>query len=461
MKRIFIYIAPILLLLIMPLVGCGQPKITVASKLDTEGAILSQIIIQVLRAKGFEVKDKTWMNSTDELRSALINGDIDIYPEYTGNGAKFFEQNLQEPNTWRKEWWEKGSSYTEVNRLEEANRTGVEWLYPAPAANPWAIALNRQVANKYNIQNMQHFADYVDDQNRDKTIWIVGSEEFFTSPVAYPLFEWKYGFSLNEEKGDRKIIVSSSGYAEQLTAAPELINKDILYAAMAYSTDRYLRELNLVVLDDVYNAQPWLNPAPVIRSRILKRYPEIGDILNPIFSELDETTLNTLNLEAGYLEGKLPSDVAREYLEKKGILEQTIELDKLRGDRPDPDSFKAERNERVIEIINTKITVEPQTLWQTDFYVDGSFMNDVRIVGWMMASGGAFNDVKILVLNDIDFTNWKNFHDIKGIYQSDKVTKAQINAQIEDSGSYHLVISNRFSEFSSKDVLLKVYLYYQ
>ena len=79
----------------------------------------------------------------------------------------------------------------------------------------------------------------------------------------------------------------------------------------------------------------------------------------------------------------------------------------------------------------------------------------------MMASGGTFNDVKILVLNDIDFTNWKNFHDIEGIYQSDKVTKAQIKAQIEESGSYHLVISNRFSEFSSKDVLLKVYLYYQ
>jgi hypothetical protein len=217
----------------------------------------------------------------------------------------------------------------------------------------------------------------------------------------------------------------------------------------------------LVVLGDVNDAQPWYCPAPVVRSKILKRYPEVEDILNPLFNELDETTLNSLNREAGYTGGKLPSDVAREYLEEKGVLDKRPEFDQLRDDRPDPDSFKAKENEKVIEIINTKITVEPQTLWQADFYVDGRFMSNVRVVGWMMASGGAFNDVKILVLNDIDFTNWKNFHDTEGVYQSDKVTKAQIEEEIEEPGSYHLVISNRFSEFSSKDVLLKVYLYYQ
>lgn len=461
MKRIFAYIIPGLLLVIALLAGCGQQKITVASKLDTEGAILSQLIIQTLRAKGFDVTDKTWMASTDDLRRALINGDLDIYTEYTGNGAKFYEDEPQKPETWSQEWWDKNRAYDRVNRLESENRTGVEWLEPAPANNPWAIALNSEVAERYNIRNMQDFAVYVEDENRDHPVVTVGSMEFFTSPMALYLFERKYGFSLKEEKGDRKIIVSSSGYAEQLAAAPELVSNDIMYAAMAYSTDSYLKELNLVVLEDVKHAQPWYCPAPVVRSRVLKRYPELKDILNPLFNELDETTLNSLNREAGFKGGKLPSDVAREYLEEKGVLGKRSEFDQLRDDRPNPDSFKAKENEKVIEIINTKITVQPQTMWQTDFYVDGRFMSNVRIVGWIMASGGAFNDVKILVLNDIDFTNWKYFHDIEGIYQSGKVTKAQIEEEIEEPGNYHVVISNRFSEFASKYVLLKVYLYYQ
>jgi len=78
-----------------------------------------------------------------------------------------------------------------------------------------------------------------------------------------------------------------------------------------------------------------------------------------------------------------------------------------------------------------------------------------------MTSGGAFNDIKIAILNDIDFTNWENFREVKdAIYLSEKITKTQIELKIEDPGSYRLVLSNRFSEFSYKDVTAKVYLYY-
>ena len=474
MKRFVTYKAPNLLLMITllallimtaPLVGCGRPKITVASKMDTEGAILSQLIIQTLRANNFDVTDKTWMASTDDLREALINGDIDIYPEYTGNGAKFFEvreDKPYDPGNWSPEWWDKDTSYDKVNALEKENRTGIEWLRPAPVNNSWAIALNNEVAGNHEIDTMQEFADYINDQNRDQAIEIYGSEEFFTSPTALNLFKWKYQFELKEEKGDRYTIVGSSGYAEQLTAASELFSNsnDVMYAAMAYSTDDYLQEPKLVVLEDDKNAQPWYFPAPVVRSKIFQWDENIRTILDSLFSELDQKTLEKLNYDAGQ-GGKLPSDVVREYLEKQNDLDDKPPFYQLTDDRPNPDFFEAKQNEKVIEIINTKVTVEPQTLWDTVFYIDGRFMRNVRVVGWVMASGGIFDDVKILVLNDIDFTNWKNFHKTNGIYQSDKITIAQIEEEIKEPGSYHLVINNRFSEFSSKTVLAKVYLYYE
>jgi len=61
--------------------------IVVGSKLDGEGALLGQIILQTLKANGFTVVDKTRTGATKVVRQALVDKQIDVYPEYTGNGA--------------------------------------------------------------------------------------------------------------------------------------------------------------------------------------------------------------------------------------------------------------------------------------------------------------------------------------------------------------------------------------
>ncbi|MFC1864458.1 glycine betaine ABC transporter substrate-binding protein [Chloroflexota bacterium] len=460
MKRILTCVGLVLLVGILLLPGCGQRKITVASKMDAEGAILSQLIIQLLRDNDLEVTDKTWMGSTDIVRKAIINGDIDIYPEYTGNGAKWFKDQGWE--TWSR--FDKNEVAKKLTDLETQDKNKVEWLAPAPANNPWAIAVNSEVANERNLRTIEDFANYVNKP--DNNVLVYGSKEFFTSPMALPLFEKKYGFKL---RIDQKVIVSSPIYAEHLVAFFD--EPGIVYASMAYTTDHYLEEgiadttshylekLPLWMLADNEHAQPLYHPAPIVRSEVLERYPEIRKILNQLFERLDTETLQELNGDAVQ---KFPSEVARDYLEQNGLLHKKQEIDDLSYDRPIPDFFKPEEDEKSIEIVNAKITVEPKTIWQTDFYVDDKFMSDVRVAGWFMASGGALNDIKIVILSDIDFTNWKNFHEVKdGVYQSDKITKTQIGLKIKDPGSYHLALSNRFSEFSFKDVRAKVYLYYK
>lgn len=49
-------------------------KIIVASKIDTEGALLGSMIVQVLSANGFNVVDKTEFGTTDVIRTAIKNG---------------------------------------------------------------------------------------------------------------------------------------------------------------------------------------------------------------------------------------------------------------------------------------------------------------------------------------------------------------------------------------------------
>ncbi|MFW6236237.1 MAG: glycine betaine ABC transporter substrate-binding protein, partial [Desulfovibrionales bacterium] len=77
----------------------ARDNIVVGSKIDTEGALLGQMIILMLQKNGFEVEDRTEFGPTNIVRQAIISDQIDIYPEYTGNGGFFFENT--DPAVWK------------------------------------------------------------------------------------------------------------------------------------------------------------------------------------------------------------------------------------------------------------------------------------------------------------------------------------------------------------------------
>ncbi len=64
--------------------------VVVASKIDTEGALLGNLIVLALRKDGITVENRIGLGPTRILRRAILAGQIDLYPEYTGNGALFF-----------------------------------------------------------------------------------------------------------------------------------------------------------------------------------------------------------------------------------------------------------------------------------------------------------------------------------------------------------------------------------
>ena len=66
--------------------------IVVSSKIDTEGNLLGNIILQVLQSHGLQTTNKVSLGGTPVVRKAIMAGEIDIYPEYTGNAAFFFNK---------------------------------------------------------------------------------------------------------------------------------------------------------------------------------------------------------------------------------------------------------------------------------------------------------------------------------------------------------------------------------
>jgi len=284
----------------------SKGPIVVASKIDTEGALLGKMIVAMLQADGFVVADKTEFGPTNLVRKALLNGEIDIYPEYTGNGAFFFANS--DPLVWK----DASRGYELVKTLDfEQNK--IVWLKPAPANNTWAIAVRQDLAQAENMVSLADFANYV---NQGKPVKMAASEEFINSPAALPAFQKAYGFSLKKEQ----LLALSGGNTSQ-TEKAAADRTDGVNFAMAYGTDGSLAALKLLILQDTLGVQPVYEPAPIIRSIVLERYPETAGILEPVFASLDLVTLQGLNAQIA-LEGRQSSEVAREYLLAKGFLKQ-------------------------------------------------------------------------------------------------------------------------------------------
>ena len=295
--------AAITLALAIPPVLAAE-KVVVASKIDTEGALLGNMIILMLEKNGIPTEDRTEFGPTPMVRKAIAAQQIDIYPEYTGNGAFFF--SLADDPLWK----DASKGYRKVKELDlEANR--VVWLTPAPANNTWAIAARKDVADGNKVYTLEDFARYVNEGGKVK---LAGSEEFVNSAAALPAFQEAYGFTLRK---DQLLTLSGGNTAQTEKAAAQGVNG--VNFAMAYGTDGQLAALGLVVLKDTKAVQPVYEPAPIVRKEILDRYPGIAPILKPVFESLDLVTLQTLNARI-QVEGIDAREVARGYLKEKGFL---------------------------------------------------------------------------------------------------------------------------------------------
>ena len=77
----------------------GRDRVVVASKIDTEGALLGNMIVLLLERAGVPVENRVRLGPTKIVRTALVSGEIDIYPEYTGNGAFF--HGMENDPAWK------------------------------------------------------------------------------------------------------------------------------------------------------------------------------------------------------------------------------------------------------------------------------------------------------------------------------------------------------------------------
>lgn len=303
-RKLLICATAALLAVLVPSGAIAADRVVVASKIDTEGALLGNMIAALLEAHGIPVERKIQLGPTNIVRAAILAGQIDIYPEYTGNGALFFHRE-DDPA-----WKDTAQGYALVKRLDQ-EQNHLVWLAPAPANNTWVIAVREDIKGLDSHRCLADFARYV---NGGGHIRLAASAEFIESPAALPAFEHTYGFHL---ASGQLLTLSGGNTAATLRAAAEGLSG--VNAAMAYGTDGEIAALGLVALCDDKGAQVVYAPAPVVRASVLQQYPGIEGALAPVFATLTLTTLQALNARIA-VAGEESAAVAESDLKSKHFL---------------------------------------------------------------------------------------------------------------------------------------------
>ena len=310
MKLMYRRTALVLLMTVCGANALAQPAapVRVSSKIDTEGKLLGNIMVLALEANGIKTESKVSLGNTKVMRGAITAGEIDIYPEYTGNGAFIFSEEKSPV------WKNLQTGYERVKSLDLA-KNKIVWLQPAPANNTWTIAVRKDLAAANKLTTLADLSSWLAGSGgAGGAFKLAASAEFVERSDALPAFQAAYNFKL---KPDQLLTLAGGDTSVTVRAAYEKTSG--VNAAMAYGTDGAVAALNLVILEDPQNVQPVYAPAPIVREEVLKKNPKIADALAPVFKLLDRATLQALNAKI-QLDGQDAKKVAADFLKSKGLL---------------------------------------------------------------------------------------------------------------------------------------------
>ncbi len=277
-------IITVLLLLFSANATAGQPatEIKIGSKTFTESVLLGEILTQLAQSDGAKVKYLRQLGGTRVLWDALLKGEIDIYPEYTGTITQeiFAGKNIRDEETLEK-------------ALAEKN---ILMSRPLGFNNTYAIGMKEDVAERLGIIKISDLG-------------------------KYPML--KFGFT-NEfmNRGDGWLSLRKAYKLPQKNVTG--LDHDLAYRGLEsgsidvidlYSTDAEIRYYKLGVLEDDLNHFPEYNAVLLYRSDLNERAPEVLKTILKLEGRIPEKTMIEMNAEVK-IDGIPESAVASDFLKK-------------------------------------------------------------------------------------------------------------------------------------------------
>jgi len=278
----------------LPLKARAAAAVKVGWTTDTEQSILGNITALILEKKlGIAVERVGNLGGTGIAHQSIINGAIDLYPDYTGD-ALANVLKLDPITDPEKAWQAVHDGYAKDYKIT--------WLKPTPFNNTYALALKEATAAKLNISTISGLAPQAPN-------WKLGcSVEFAGRPLdGYPGMSKHYGFKF----GSVKPMDVGLMYT-----AVDSGNVDVI---VAFATDARIGKVGLRVLQDDKLFFPSYNAAITVRDDVLAAHPGIAAAVEAVTGTLTTEVQIKLNGRAD-IDGISPETVAEDYLKELKVL---------------------------------------------------------------------------------------------------------------------------------------------
>ena len=276
--------------------GRSPNTIAVGSKNFLEQILLGEIAAQHLEHRlGSRVERKLNLGGTMLAHKAIVNGDIDLYPEYSGTGATAILAWPPSPDA--------DDLFARV-KTEYETRYHLRWFSPLGFNNTFAMVIRRADAEQLHMHSLR-------DAERHPSGWVLG-----------------VGYEFQQRSDGLPNLLRT--YTLPLRGTPKVMDLGLLYRALeqgdvnmvaANSTDGLLLSLDLTVLADDRNTFPPYHAAFVARTDALMNKPGLEAALEELSGRFSDETMRLLNQQVLGQHGNVER-VAKEFLRHSGLLQQ-------------------------------------------------------------------------------------------------------------------------------------------
>jgi osmoprotectant transport system substrate-binding protein len=278
----------------------ASPKgtITVGGKLDVEAQLLTEMYTQLLLNGGYSVNEKLALGNSIIVHKAITSGVIDLYPEFTATGLNTL--GIKSSYDPQKDYQAVKSGYEK--------KFQVTWLDMAPLNDGYGICTTKALSQSLGITTISQLASKVG------TLVLASPSDGIDFIDG---LKTAYGIDTGSFKSLQKVDYSI-GFAS--------VSSGSAHMCVGYTTDGSIESQGFLFLVDDKTGFPQFHPAPIVRMSVLKKYPDIAGILNPLAPRLTTEVSIKLQVQVGALKSggtsvtEAVKQVAKQFLQQAGLI---------------------------------------------------------------------------------------------------------------------------------------------
>ena len=269
----------------------SAPEVVVGSKAFTESVVLGEIVTDLAQDAGAEATHRREVGGTRVVWEALLRGDLDAYPEYTGTLAQeiFAGEDASTPEA----------------RAEALARVGVLATPPLGFNNTYAVGMVEARAEALGIEAVSDLADH-------PALRLGFSNEFLDREDGWPGLRRAYGLPQRDVRG------LDHDLAYRALAAGDLDAVDL------YSTDAEVPYYGLRVLRDDRGFFPRYDAVLLYRADLAERAPAVVAAWGRLAGSLSADSMAALNARVK-IDGEPEAAVAAAFVRERFGLDAEVE----------------------------------------------------------------------------------------------------------------------------------------